>query len=56
MAPAPTARGDRPAIAAEAFLRALADHSVDHFFCSPGTDFPPAVEAASHARNSITHC
>jgi acetolactate synthase-1/2/3 large subunit len=49
MAVAPTARGERPAIAAEAFLRALADHGVDYFFCNPGTDFPPIVEAFSRA-------
>jgi acetolactate synthase-1/2/3 large subunit len=52
MAVAPTARGDRPAIAAEAFLRALADHGVDYFFCNPGTDFPPIVEAFSRAKKT----
>lgn len=52
MAIAPTPRGDRPAIAAEAFLRALADHGVDHFFCNPGTDFPPVVEAFSRAKKT----
>jgi acetolactate synthase-1/2/3 large subunit len=52
MALAPTPRGDRPAIAAEAFLRALADHNVDFFFCNPGTDFPPVVEAFSRAKNT----
>ena len=31
----------RPTIAAEAFLRALADHGVDYFFGNTGTDFPP---------------
>ncbi len=46
MAVTPT--GQRP-IAAEAFLRALADHGVDYFFCNPGTDFAPIVEAFSRA-------
>lgn len=49
---AATATGQRPPIAAEAFLRALADHGVDHFFCNPGTDFPPVVEAFSRARKT----
>jgi acetolactate synthase-1/2/3 large subunit len=44
---APT--GQRPAIAAEALLRALADHGADYFFCNTGTDFPPIVEAFSRA-------
>ena len=44
--------GQRPAIAAEAFLRALADHGVDYFFCNPGTDFAPIVEAFSRAKKS----
>ena len=44
--------GGRPTIAAEAFLRALADHGVDYFFCNPGTDFPPIVEAFSRARKT----
>ena len=39
----------RPTIAGEGFLRALADHGVDYFFCNPGTDFPPIVEAFSRA-------
>ena len=39
-------------IAAEAFLRALADHGVDYFFCNPGTDFPPIVEAFSRAKKT----
>ena len=42
----------RPAIAAEAFLRALADHGVDYFFANPGTDFPPIVEAFSRAKKT----
>jgi acetolactate synthase I/II/III large subunit len=50
MAATPT--GQRPTIAAEAFLRALADHGVDHFFCNPGTDFPPIVEAFSRAKKT----
>ena len=47
---APT--GQRPTIAAEAFLRALADHGVDYFFCNPGTDFPPIVEAFGRAKKT----
>jgi acetolactate synthase-1/2/3 large subunit len=52
MAVAPTSRGDRQPIAAEAFLRALADHGVDYFFANPGTDFPPIVEALGRARKT----
>ncbi len=44
----PTAASRSP-IAADAFLRALADHGVDYFFANPGTDFPPIVEAFSRA-------
>ncbi len=51
MAVTPSGR-ERPAIAAEAFLRALADHGADYFFCNPGTDFPPIVEAFSRARKT----
>ncbi|HZQ13720.1 MAG TPA: thiamine pyrophosphate-requiring protein [Pseudolabrys sp.] len=47
---APT--GQRPTIAAEALLRALADHGTDYFFCNPGTDFPPIVEAFSRAKKT----
>ncbi|MGH6663594.1 MAG: thiamine pyrophosphate-requiring protein [Pseudolabrys sp.] len=48
-----TASGrERPAIAAEAFLRALADHGTDYFFANPGTDFPPIVEAFSRAKKT----
>src|SRR5450432_52665 len=50
MAVTPTAQ--RPAIAAEAFLRALADHGVDYFLANPGTDFPPIVEAFDRARKT----
>jgi acetolactate synthase I/II/III large subunit len=39
----------RAPIAAEAFLRALADHGTDFFFANPGTDFPPIVEAFTRA-------
>jgi acetolactate synthase-1/2/3 large subunit len=52
MALTPTPHGERPAIAAEAFLRALADHGVDYFFCNPGTDFPPVIEAFSRAKKT----
>jgi acetolactate synthase-1/2/3 large subunit len=51
MAVTPSGR-ERPAIAAEAFLRALADHGVDYFFCNPGTDFPPIVEAFGRAKKT----
>ena len=47
---APT--GQWPTIAAEAFLRALADHGTDYFFANPGTDFPPIVEAFSRAKKT----
>jgi acetolactate synthase I/II/III large subunit len=50
MAVTPTGR-ERP-IAAEAFLRALADHGAEYFFCNPGTDFPPIVEAFARAKKS----
>lgn len=43
---------EQPTIAAEAFLRALADHGVDHLFANPGTDFPPIVEAFSRAKKT----
>ncbi|HWC93036.1 MAG TPA: thiamine pyrophosphate-requiring protein [Pseudolabrys sp.] len=43
---------ERQPIAADAFLRALADHCVDYFFCNPGTDFPPVVEAFSRAKKT----
>src|SRR5215470_17862191 len=45
-------RPARPPIAAEAFLRALADHGIDYFFANPGTDFPPIVEAFTRAARS----
>ncbi len=51
MAVIPSGR-ERPAIAAEAFLRALADHGVDYFFCNTGTDFPPIVEAFGRAKKT----
>src|SRR3954452_17162803 len=41
---------ERKPIAGEVFLRALAEHGVDYFFCNPGTDFPPIVEAFSRGR------
>jgi acetolactate synthase I/II/III large subunit len=43
---------ERKTIAAEVFLRALAEHGVDFFFANPGTDFPPIVEAFGRARGS----
>ena len=42
----------RGPIAADAFLRALADHGTDYFFANPGTDFPPIVEAFSRAKKT----
>lgn len=48
----PPGRSDRGPIAADAFLRALADHGVDYFFANPGTDFPPIVEAFSRAKKT----
>ncbi|MEJ2432158.1 MAG: thiamine pyrophosphate-requiring protein [Pseudolabrys sp.] len=51
MAVTPTGH-QRPIIAAEAFLRALADHGADYFFCNPGTDFPPVVEAFARAQKT----
>ncbi len=48
----PSTTRERPAIAAEAFLRALADHGVDYLFANPGTDFPPIVEAFSRAKKT----
>jgi acetolactate synthase-1/2/3 large subunit len=49
MAATPT--GQRPTIAAEAFLRALAD-TARIFFVNPGTDFLPIVEAFSRAKKT----
>ena len=51
MAVTPSGR-ERNMIAAEGFLRALADHGIDYFFCNPGTDFPPIVEAFSRAKKT----
>jgi acetolactate synthase-1/2/3 large subunit len=51
MAVTPTGR-ERPIIAAEALLRALADHGADYFFCNTGTDFPPIVEAFARAQKT----
>jgi acetolactate synthase-1/2/3 large subunit len=50
MAVTPSGRG-RP-IAADAFLRALADHGADYLFANPGTDFPPIIEAFSRAKKT----
>ena len=52
MAPDPISPSERAPIAAEAFLRALANHGVDFFFANPGTDFPPIIEAFSRARKT----
>jgi acetolactate synthase-1/2/3 large subunit len=51
MAVTPSGRERQP-IAAEAFLRALADHGTEYFFANPGTDFPPIVEAFSRAKKT----
>jgi acetolactate synthase I/II/III large subunit len=45
-------QAERAPIAAEIFLRSLAEHGVDYFFANPGTDFPPIVEAFVRAKNS----
>ncbi len=45
---------ERKTIAGEVFLRALAEHGVDYFFCNPGTDFPPIVEAFARGAKSNT--
>jgi len=39
-------------LAAEIFLKTLSEHGVDYFFCNPGTDFPPIVEAFTRAQGS----
>ncbi len=46
-----TASAQTP-IAAEIFLKTLAEHGVDYFFANPGTDFPPIVEAFTRATHS----
>jgi acetolactate synthase-1/2/3 large subunit len=51
MAVTPSGRERQP-IAAEAFLRALADHGTEYFFANPGTDFPPIVEAFGRAKKT----
>src|SRR6478672_3608560 len=43
---------ERKPIAGEVFLRSLAEHGVDFFFCNPGTDFPPIVEAFSRGKKT----
>ncbi len=45
-------QGAQSPIAAEVFLKTLAEHGVDYFFANPGTDFPPIVEAFTRARTS----
>jgi acetolactate synthase-1/2/3 large subunit len=52
MAVNPASRGEQPAIAAEAFRRALADNAADYLFANPGTDFPPIIEAFSRAKRT----
>lgn len=42
----------RAPIAGELFLFTLAAHGVDYFFCNPGTDFPPVIEAFSRAKKT----
>ena len=44
--------GKSAPIAAEIFLKTLSEHGVDYFFCNPGTDFPPIVEAFTRAQGS----
>ena len=50
----PSGKNDsaRSPIAAEIFLKTLSEHGVDYFFCNPGTDFPPIVEAFTRAQGS----
>ena len=54
MSPNPTAqraeRAERAPIAADAFLRGLADHGVDYFFCNPGHRLPADHRGASRGR------
>src|SRR5437588_4337295 len=45
---------ERNPIAGEVFLRSLAEHGIDFFFATPGTDFPTIVEAFSRGRHSNT--
>ena len=45
-------QAERAPIAAEIFLRSLAEHGVDYFFANPGTDFPPIVEAFGRAKKT----
>src|SRR3569832_607502 len=49
MAVSPT---PRPTIVAVAFLRALVVFGFVYFFATPGTDFPPSVEAVSRAKTT----
>ncbi len=44
---------DKPRIAAEEYLDALAAHGIEYLFCNPGTDFAPIVEA--FARSARTN-
>ena len=44
----------RAPIAADIFIRTLAEHNVEFFFVNPGTDFPPIVEALTRARRRNT--
>jgi acetolactate synthase-1/2/3 large subunit len=54
MAPPPTTPEPRPATAADFLLRALKAHGIEFFFCNPGTDFPPIVEAFARAQKTGT--
>jgi len=42
------------ATAADFLLRALNAHGIEFFFCNPGTDFPPVVEAFARAQKAGT--
>ncbi|HTZ77454.1 MAG TPA: thiamine pyrophosphate-requiring protein [Stellaceae bacterium] len=42
------------ATAADLLLRALDAHGIEFFFCNPGTDFPPVVEAFARAQKAGT--
>jgi acetolactate synthase I/II/III large subunit len=54
MAPSPSTSEPRPVTAADLLLRALTAHGIEFFFCNPGTDFPPIVEAFARAEKTGT--
>ena len=52
MAPPPDASDPREISAGELLLLALDAHGIDFFFCNPGTDFPPIIEAFARAQKT----